>query len=63
MAQGNVLIPAPVIRAKVLPQKAKPKKREPKPAPETPKAAPATSKPMQQPTPAYYTPDIPDEEL
>ena len=27
MAQGNVVIPAPVIRAKVLPQKAVPRKR------------------------------------
>jgi hypothetical protein len=62
MAQGNVLIPAPVIRAKALPQKDKPKKKEPKPAPEAPKAL-AAPKPMQQQTPAYYTPDIPDEEL
>jgi hypothetical protein len=65
MAQGYVLIPAPVIRAKVLPQKAKPKKKEPKPAPESTKAttAPLAAPKPQQPTPAYYTPDIPDEEL
>ena len=31
MAEGNVIIPAPVIRAKVLPPKAAPRKREPKP--------------------------------
>ena len=35
MAQGNVVIPAPVIRAKVLPQKETRQKREPKPRPET----------------------------
>ena len=60
MAQGNVVIPAPVIRAKVLPQKETRQKREPKPRPETVKPAASQS---QEQTPAYYTPDRPDTEL
>lgn len=65
MAQGNVVIPAPVIRAKVLPQKAVPRKREPKPRPEPTKAAalPLIENKHEQDTPAYYTPDILDTEL
>ena len=65
MAQGNVAIPVPVIRAKVLPQKGTPRKREPKPRPETvkPVAAPPAVSQSQEQTPAYYTPDRPDTEL
>lgn len=65
MAQGNVVIPAPVIRAKVLPQKETRQKREPKPRPETvkPVAAPPAASQSQEQTPAYYTPDRPDTEL
>ena len=65
MAQGNVGIPAPVIRAKVLPAKAAPQKREPKPRPERikPAALPPRERKPEQDTPAYYTPDIPDTEL
>lgn len=65
MAQGNVVIPAPVIRAKVLPAKATSRKREPKPRPETakPVAAPPSTSRAQEETPAYYTPDMPDTEL
>ena len=65
MAQGNVAIPVPVIRAKVLPQQATPRKREPKPRPETvkPVAAPPAVSQSQEQTPAYYTPDRPDTEL
>lgn len=65
MAQGNVVIPAPVIRAKLLPPKETRQKREPKPRPETvsPVAvSPAVSQSQEQ-IPAYYTPDIPDTEL
>lgn len=65
MAQGNVVIPAPVIRAKVLPQKETRQKREPKPRPETvkPVAAPSVAVQSQEQTSAYYTPDRPDTEL
>lgn len=65
MAQGNVVIPAPVIRAKVLPQKETRQKREPKPRPETanPVAAPPATSQSQEQIPAYYTPDRPDTEL
>lgn len=65
MAQGNVVIPAPVIRAKVLPAKATSRKCEPKPRPETakPVAAPPSTSRAQEETPAYYTPDMPDTEL
>ena len=65
MAQGNVVIPAPVIRATVLPAKATPQKREPKPRPETakPVAAPPSTFSAQEETPAYYTPEMPDTEL
>lgn len=65
MAEGNVVIPVPVIRAKVLPAKAAPRKREPKPRTETAKsvAAPPATSHAQEETPAYYTPDIPDTEL
>ena len=65
MAQGNVVIPAPVIRAKVLPQKETQQKREPKPRAEIakPVAAPPATSHAQEETPAYYTPDIPDTEL
>lgn len=71
MAKGNVSVPAPLIRAKVLSRPAS-RKREPKPKDETRNAA--SAKPLQatpakpatapqQSTPAYYTPDIPDTEL
>ncbi len=65
MAGGNVVIPAPLIRAKVFPAKAAPRKREPKPRTETakPVAAPPATSHAQEETPAYYTPDIPDTEL
>ncbi len=66
MARGNVSIPAPVIRAKVLPQ-AQPKaqttgKTAKKAAPQSsPKAETANEK--QSTEPSYYTADIPDTEL
>lgn len=65
MAEGNVAIPAPVIRAKVLPAKAVPQKHAPKPRPEQtkPAAFPPRERKPEQDTPAYYTPDIPDTEL
>lgn len=65
MAQGNVAIPAPVIRAKVLPQKETRQKREPKPRPEPvkPVTAPPITSQAQEQIPAYYTPDRPDTEL
>ena len=65
MAQGNVVIPAPVIRAKVLPQKETRQKREPKPRPETvkPVAAPPAAPQSQEEIPDFYTPDKPDSEL
>lgn len=65
MAQGNVVIPAPVIRAKVLPQKETRQKREPKPRPEPvkPVTAPPVTSQAQEQIPAYYTPDRPDTEL
>lgn len=70
MAEGNVAIPAPIIRAKALPAKATAQKRKPAARPETVKsetvkpvaAHPATS-PSHEPMPAYYTPDRPDTEL
>lgn len=65
MVEGNVVIPAPAIRAKVLPAKAASQKREPKSRSETAKSVettPVTSQPQEQ-IPAYYTPDIPDTEL
>lgn len=65
MAQGNVVIPAPVIRAKVLPQKETRQKRGPKLRPEVvkPIAAPPVAPQAQENIPDYYTPDIPDTEL
>lgn len=65
MAQGNVVIPPPIIRAKVLPQKETRQKREPKPRPETvnPVATPPAVSQSQEQIPAYYTPDRPDTEL
>ena len=61
MAKGNVSIPAPLIRAKVLPPRDKPQKT---PVPKAEKAKPAMLKPdspapskKQPETPAYYTPD------
>ena len=65
MAEGNVVIPAPVIRAKVLPAKAVLQKHAPKPRPEQtkPAAFPPRERKPEQDTPAYYTPDIPDTEL
>ena len=65
MAEGNVAIPAPLIRAKVLPAKAVPQKHAPKPRPEQtkPAAFPPRERKPEQDTPAYYTPDIPDTEL
>lgn len=65
MAQGNVVIPAPVIRAKVLPQKETRQKRAPKPRPEAvnPFAAPPITSHAQEEIPDFYTPDKPDSEL
>ena len=65
MAQGNVVIPAPVIRAKVLPQTAVPRTRELKPRPEAvkPVAVPPVMSQTQEDIPEYYTPDKPDTEL
>lgn len=65
MAQGNVVIPAPVIRTKVLPQKETRQKRAPKPRPEAVKsvAVPLATSQSQEQIPAYYTPDRPDTEL
>ena len=65
LAQGNVVIPAPVIRAKVLPAKAASRKREPKPRPEPRNvrgSVPVTSH-AQEEIPDFYTPDKPDSEL
>jgi hypothetical protein len=72
MAQGNVPIPAPVLRAKAVPPKPATPKKEPKPRADAPKAtaikattinteSAETLQPQQYP--AYYTPDIPDKEL
>lgn len=66
MARGNVSIPVPVIRAKVLPQtqsKAQTSnKTAKKAAPQSPpKAEPDNEK--QSTEPSYYTADIPDTEL
>ena len=65
MAEGNVVIPAPVIRAKVLPKKDMRQKRAPKPRPETakPVAAPPVTTHAQEEIPDFYTPDKPDSEL
>ena len=65
MAQGNVVIPAPVIRAKVLPQKETRQKRTPKPRLEAvkPVAAPPATPQAQEEIPGFYTPDKPDSEL
>ena len=65
MAQGNVVIPAPVIRAKVLPQKETRQKRAPKPKTEAvnPVAAPLATAQAQEEIPDFYTPDKPDSEL
>ena len=65
MAEGNVVIPAPVIRAKVLPPKEMRQKRAPKPRPETakPVAAPPVTSHAQEEIPDFYTPDKPDSEL
>jgi len=63
MAKGNVSIPAPLIRAKVLPPRDKPqkapvsktaKKEKPKPTMPTESHVPSKKQPE---TPAYYTPD------
>ena len=65
MAKGNVSIPAPILRAKTLPQKSTPQKRTVKPkadaAPSKP--VPASQAKKQENEPAYYTPDTPDTEL
>ena len=65
MAEGNVVIPAPVIRAKVFPKKEMRQKRAPKPRPETakPVAAPPAAPQSQEEIPDFYTPDKPDTEL
>ncbi len=69
MARGNVSIPAPVIRAKVLSAKATKEKSEAAPKKTAEEAAPpsapkaeATSK-HQTTEPSYYTADMPDTEL
>ena len=69
MARGNVAIPAPVIRAKVLPAKQAKEKAETVPKKAAEKAVPPSS-PMagtaskhQTTEPSYYTADIPDTEL
>lgn len=68
MAKGNVSIPAPVIRAKVLP--ATQSKAKTQPAGKTTKKAAPQSPPNPEPAsekqstePPYYTADIPDTEL
>ena len=69
MARGNVSIPAPVIRAKVLPTKPVKEKAEPVPKkaaentapPSSPKAEIASK--HQTTEPSYYTADMPDTEL
>ncbi len=69
MARGNVSIPAPVIRAKVLPAKATKEKSEATPkkaaeksdSPSSPKAEAASN--HQTTEPLYYTADRPDTEL
>lgn len=60
MAQGNVFIPLPVIRAKVLPRKETRQKCEPKPRPEP---VPPVTPQVQKEIPDFYTPDKPDSEL
>jgi len=62
MAKGNVSVPAPLIRAKVLPPRSAPRKRESKPESGTRNTASVKAE-TRQTTPAYYTPDIPDTEL
>lgn len=69
MARGNVFIPAPVIRAKVLPAKparekaeSASKKTAEKAIPLSPPKAEAASK-HQTTEPSYYTADRPDTEL
>lgn len=69
MARGNVAIPAPVIRAKVLPPKEE--KQKPEPAPKTGAKKPeppssrkaAATRENHNNEPSYYTADIPDTEL
>lgn len=69
MARGNVSIPAPVIRAKVLPPKEGKRKSEPTPKtgakkPEPPSSRKAeTTRENHNNEPSYYTADIPDTEL
>ncbi len=65
MAEGNVVIPAPVIRAKVLPQKEMRQKRASKPKTEAvnPVVAPPVTPQAQEEIPDFYTPDKPDSEL
>lgn len=64
MARGNVSIPAPLIRARVLPPREKPQKATAPKAVKEEKAKPVISREesvapskKQPQTPAYYTPD------
>ena len=65
MAQGNVVIPAPIIRAKMFPQKETRQKRASKPKTEAvkPVAVPPVTSHAQEEIPDFYTPDKPDSEL
>jgi len=67
MARGNVVIPPPVIRAKVIPAKTATPRKEPKPKAQSAKAPSIKTETAEtrktQREPAYYTPDIPDTEL
>ena len=64
MAKGNVTIPAPLIRARVLPPRDKPQKapvskaaKEEKPKPTMARSETSAPSKKQPDTPAYYTPD------
>ena len=64
MADGNVSIPPPVIRARLLPKGETTRKRASSPSNARDTAsAPADAAPASAETPSYYTPDIPDSEL
>lgn len=64
MADGNVSIPPPVIRARLLPKGETTRKRASSPSKARDTAsAPADAAPASAETPSYYTPDIPDSEL
>jgi hypothetical protein len=67
MGKGNVAIPPPIIRTRILSPKTVMPKREPKPKADAPKMAAAKTETAErrqlQQEPAYFTPDISDTEL